>query len=75
MILTESQKTHLQLIRSNHGSDVKRCCSEMFDYWINSRPWCNWSDLVKALKSPGVDLIATAEEIEIKFAGKIQLLK
>ena len=71
MLLAEKQKSQLEHIRYDHCSDIKRCCSEMFDYWRRSHPQCNWCELVEALKSPGVELHAFAEKIENKFAGKL----
>ena len=68
-LLDEKQEHELNIIRSNHGSDVKICCREMFRLWLNTNSGANWWQIVEALKSPGVELSAVAVELERKLSG------
>ena len=69
MLLKEKQESRLRQIKTDHGQDVKKCCLEMFDYWKQTHPDANWHHLVAALKSPGVELLLVAADIEKKFDG------
>jgi len=42
----------------------------MFNYWLRSHPEANWDHLVKALKSPSIELNYLAENIQRRFSGK-----
>ena len=70
MLLKEEQESHLDQIKTNHGQDVTNCCLEMFRYWKQTHPDANWHCLLAALKSPGVELLLVAADIEKKFDGK-----
>ena len=49
---------------------MKDCCFKLFRYWLQTHPNANWDQLVKALRSPAVELIAVAESVESRFTGK-----
>jgi len=68
-LLDADQESKLWSIRANHGHDVKKCCSETFDYWLQTHPDGNWGQLVEALKQPAVELINLAQRIEKRFTG------
>ena len=57
----------IDIIESNYGRDVKKCCLEMFRLWLNTNPNANWWEIVEALKSPGVDLSSVAINLEMKL--------
>ena len=71
MLLEVKKAGHLNLIQTTHGSDAKRCCLAMFQYWMNTDPKATWHHLVTALRSPGVEMSAVASEIEGNFKGKV----
>ena len=71
MLLEEEQEAHLIVIQSTYGSDPKKCCLSMLQYWMNTHPKATWHQLVTALRSPGVELAAVASNIEKNFAGKM----
>ena len=71
MLLDVKQVSQLKLIQTNHGSDVKKCCLAMLQYWMESHPKATWHHLVAALMSPGVDLDSVASDIKKNFTGKI----
>ena len=71
MLLSEDQEHKLEEIQSTFGSDVHKCCLQMFLFWKQSHPEANWYILVKALQSPGVDLGTVASDIQENFGGKL----
>ena len=70
MLLQEEQEAHLILIQTTHGSDARKCCLAMLQYWMSTNPEATWHQLVTALRSPGVDLTTVASDIEKNFTGK-----
>ena len=74
MLLEEKQEPCLKTIKATHGGDAKKCCLDMLRYWMEAHPEATWDHLVKALKSPGVELNTVASDIEKNFTGKILVL-
>ena len=70
MLLDETQEQRLKVIKATHGNDAKKCCMDMFQYWMDSRQ-ATWHHLVSALRSPGVDLVKVAADIERNITGKL----
>ena len=60
---------HVEVIRRDYGNDVRKCCVEMFWYWLEAHPKASWQQLITALRSPGVHLHNVADTIERKFIG------
>ena len=71
MLLEEKQEAHLRAIKTSHSGDAWKCCFDMLQYWMETHPEATWDHLVTALKSPGVELIAVASDIEKSLAGKV----
>ena len=67
-LLDENKESELEVIKAKCGTDVKKCCLEMFIYWRNSHTGANWYHVVKALKSPAVNLKTVAAVLEKKFS-------
>ena len=72
MLLEENQEAQLKVIQRTYGTDVRKCCLNMLEYWIDTHPEATWHHLVIAMRSPGVDLVAVASDIEKKFTRKLQ---
>ena len=68
-LLDANQESKLRSIRANHVHDVKKCCSEMFDYWLETHPDGSWDQLVRALRQPAVELNNLAHSIGSRFTG------
>ena len=68
-LLNEYQENHLFIIKSDHGSDHKKCCTEMFWHWLRTDPNASWNKLVTSLRSPAVELHGVAADIEKMFQG------
>lgn len=52
----------LTTIRKNNPQDSEECCTQMFQYWLNTAKDASWNTLVDAVKS--LDLIVFAETLE-----------
>lgn len=73
MLLKEEEEAKLKLIKSDNGSDSKKCCLAMLQYWMDAYPAATWHQLVTTLRLPGVDLATVASNIEKNFIGKLDL--
>ena len=71
MLLEVEQESQLRLIQASYGSDLRKCCLAMLQYWMDTHPKATWHHLVAALMSPGVNLAAVASDIKKNFNGKI----
>ena len=58
-----SDVPQLNAIQGQFQTDFARACSEMFKYWLRTYPNATWSELIKALRAPGLQLNAFALEI------------
>ena len=65
----EDQETQLNIIESNHAGDSKKCCMDMFRYWLIANTDASWQQLVEALRSPAVKLPVVAADIEKMLTG------
>ena len=58
----------LKQIESNHKNNIKRCFSEMLDYWLKGNSGdASWSSLVSALESPFVGEKTLAATLRKKY--------
>ena len=57
----------LGVIRHNNPGDAEACCTEMFKFWLQEDTMASWTKLVRALRSPAVDQLVLADEIEEVF--------
>lgn len=73
MLLETEQESQLRLIQARHGSNLKKCCLAMLQYWVGTHPEGTWRHVVTALRSPDIELSAVASNMERKFAGKSSL--
>ena len=69
-LLNENQEVYLDLIQSNYPNDNKRCCKEMFWYWLQTHPNASWQQLIESLKSEALELPTIAADIEARCTGK-----
>ena len=72
MLLNVTQESELKLIQATYGTDAKKCCLAMLQKWMDTHPEATWHHLVTALRSPGVEMVAVASDIEKNFAGKVE---
>ena len=67
-LLDDDQIRQLDTIETNK-TEVTRRCTAMLKYWLESHPTATYQDLVKALKTPGVELHNVATMVEDLFTG------
>ena len=60
-LLKEENVHELTTIEKNHRYDVKICCREMFNYWLQVDCNANWNQLITALDK--INLKTLAQEI------------
>lgn len=68
-LFDEGDEYMLNTIETDHKKDDKRCL-EMFRKWLATYDNTTWYQIVKALKSSGVQLKAVATELEKNLIGK-----
>ena len=54
----------LDAIASNHPHDDVSCCKDVFIKWSETRVDASWNQLIRALKSPTVQLNSLADQLE-----------
>ena len=64
--LLDSDKNveELDTIEAEHPTDLKRCCTKMFQLWLRKQPSATWNQLIKALRQRNIELDALATNIE-----------
>ena len=69
-LFDEGGQHELDTIETDHPKDAKKCCHKMFRLWLTTHTNTTWHEIVKALKSPCVDLAPVAAKLEEKLIGK-----
>ena len=62
-LFDEADRVKLQEIKETHN-ELQKCCLEMFQLWLNIYLDGTWHKIIEALKSPGVQLMTQANNIE-----------
>ena len=63
-LLRSDQEKMLDIIEANHPHDVVTCCKRIVNIWLDATEDATWNMLVKALKSPSVQLNYLAGQLE-----------
>ena len=63
-LLNEDQKSHLDIISSDHANDNRTCCKKMLWYWLDTNTNATWEQLIAALRSPAIELFVVAADLE-----------
>jgi len=63
-LFDEKDRVKLLEIKKIHSNNLQQCCLEMFQLWLSIYSDGKWYKIVEALKSPGIQLITEADEIE-----------
>lgn len=60
LLLKDDQDSHLRLnvIQATFSGDIRMCCEKMFWYWLITNNDATWQQLIQALKSVGLNLVA-----------------
>ena len=62
-LLEDNQIIMLDMIATNHPLDIAICC-KVFMKWLETRVDASWNQLIRALRSPTVQLISLADQLE-----------
>ena len=54
----------VRIITANHPNDVVKCCECVLRKWLDTTDNANWNQLIKALRSPSVQLNSFASQLE-----------
>ena len=68
-MLNESQLPRLDEIRSTYSNNRREGCVEMLKYWLKITPEATWDNLIRALRAPGLELLAIADDVEKEVNG------
>ena len=68
-LFNESQRSKLDVIRINNSNDCQGACVEMLNYWLKITPRATWDHLTHALRAPGLQLLAIANDVEKEVKG------
>ena len=66
-LLSRERVDKLDVIKHDNPGDAAACCTEMFKFWLREDRMASWTKLVRALRSPAVDQLVLADEIEEVF--------
>ena len=55
----------INLIAADHPHDDVSCCSAVLKKWLETTPDASWNQLIRALKSPTVELDSLADQLEM----------
>ena len=54
----------LDTIEAEHSSNLTKCCTKMFNLWLQKQPSASWNQLIVALRQPNIELDTLATKIE-----------
>ena len=60
----------LEAIREDHPSNSRKCCLDMFQFWLDTDTTASWEQLIIALCSNGVGLAKAAEDLKKTLSGR-----
>ena len=71
--LLEDECVHkLDVIEKNHPQDVERCCTEVFNYWLQIDPEASWNKIIAALEAIGKRVLA--KEVKDLVKGMLNFM-
>ena len=68
-LFSPSQLTRLHEIRANYLNDHRGGCIEMLNCWLDITSGATWDNLIHALRAPGLELLAIADDVEKEVKG------
>ena len=57
-LLNAEQAKKLDVIRADHPGDSEKCCTAMFNFWLQVDTTASWDKLITALQHIGHDVLA-----------------
>ena len=68
-LLNQPQLPKLDEIYKAYSNNRQRGCLEMLKYWLEITPGATWDNLIHALRAPGLQLMAVADDVEKEVKG------
>ena len=62
--LLDPDVEELDRIEAEGSSDLNKCCTKMFQLWLNKQSTASWNQLIEALRQPSTNLGALAGKIK-----------
>ena len=66
-LLSEEDVQALDEIQNNYPRDASKCCTKMFQLWLERQPGASWRQLIQALREPNIEMNELADTIEQKL--------
>ena len=63
-LLRPDQEKMLDIIAADHPHDAVGCCKCVLNKWLNTTTDATWNELIRALRSPSVQLDYLAGQLE-----------
>ena len=63
-LLDSNDYKKLDIIEAEHPTDLSKCCTKMFNLWLQKQLTASWNQLIEALRQPGIELDVLASNIE-----------
>ena len=63
-LLRPDQENLFNIIAADHPHDVVSCCKRLLKKWLETTTDATWNELIRALRSPSVQLVSFAEQLE-----------
>ena len=63
-LLRTDQEKLLDIIEADCRNNVANCCKRLFRKWLDTSTNATWNELIKALKSPTVQLDYVASQLD-----------
>ena len=63
-LLRPDQQNQLNIIAADHPHDVVGCCKCVLKKWLDTTSDATWNELIRALRSPSVQLDYLAGQLE-----------
>ena len=63
----------LDIIAADNPRDVVRCCKCVFKKWLETTSDATWNELIRALRSPSVQLDYFASQLEQKMITECEI--
>ena len=63
-LLDSDDVKDLDKIEAEYKLDLDKCCTKMFQLWLEKQPTASWSQLIEALRQPDIELHSLATKIE-----------
>ena len=64
LLVRPDQQKMLDIIAADHPHDVVSCCSCVLKKWLDTTSGATWNELIRALRSPSVQLHYLAGQLE-----------